>query len=127
MAQFDSTIYRSIEPRNINPTRGVVNQAGRIDTSAYRAVESGIKMVQAIDEEQILNKAEEKADTIANEYLSRSPSEQIYLQNRQKELQSDIDSGIMGDDKDQALQELDLVNTKLAKAKAQGRARQQSC
>lgn len=120
MAQFDSTIYKSIEPRNINPTRGVVSQAGRIDTSAYGAIESGIKMVQAIDEEQILNKAEEKADTIANEYLSRSPSEQIYLQNRQKELQSEIDSGIMGDDKDQALQELDIVNTKLAKAKAQG-------
>jgi len=120
MAQFDSTIYKSIEPRGINPTKGVVNQAGRIDTSAYGAIESGIKMVQAIDEQQILDKAEEKADTIANEYLSRSPSEQVYLQNRQKELQSDIDSGIMGDDKDHALQELDIVNTKLAKAKAQG-------
>lgn len=122
MALFDTTKQQSLYP-GLNPTQGVVDRSGLIDDSSLTtlvglggmALDAGI----ALDQEAVLNEANNVANELADDYLSSSPSEQSYLQSQKTVLENQAASA-PDDAKDAIMAQLDEVTSKLAKGKAQG-------
>jgi len=122
MALFDTTKQQSLYP-GLNPTQGVVDRSGLIDDSSLTtlvglggmALDAGI----ALDQEAVLNEANNVANELADEYLSSSPSEQSYLQSQKTVLENQAVSA-PDDAKDAIMAQLDEVTSKLTKGKAQG-------
>ena len=122
MAVFDTTKQQS-QYFGLNPTQGVVDRSGLIDDSSLStlvglggmALDAGI----SIDKENVMNEANNIANQLAEDYLDRSPSEQMFLQNQKQQLEADATSA-PDEVRDGILKQLDDVNTRLTKAKSQG-------
>ena len=122
MALFDTTKQQSLYP-GLSPTQGVVDRSGLIDDSSLTtlvglgsmALDAGI----SIDKENVMNEANNIANQLADDYLDRSPSEQMFLQNQKQQLESDAISA-PDEVRDGILKQLDDVNARLTKAKSQG-------
>jgi len=122
MALFDTTKQQSLYP-GLSPTQGVVDRSGLIDDSSLTtlvglgsmALDAGI----SIDKENVMNEANNIANQLADDYLDRSPSEQMFLQTQKQQLESDATSA-PDEVRDGILKQLDDVNARLTKAKSQG-------
>ena len=122
MALFDTTQQQS-QYFGIRPTQGVVDRSGEIDTSlltgAVDLAEMGLDYAIKEDKNSVLNTAQQATSELNEEYLSRSPSEQAYLQGQAAELTNQISSAT--DQMKAGLQQkLMDVNERLSRAKAQG-------
>ena len=122
MALFDTTQQ---QPKfyGLNPTQGVADRSGEIDTSllsgAVDLAQMGLDTAIKEDKNNVLNAAQQAASELNNEYLSRSPSEQAYLQGQAAELTNQMSSAT--DQMKAGLQQkLMDVNERLSRAKAQG-------
>lgn len=122
MAEFDTTKQQS-QYFGIRPTEGVVDRSGEIDTSlltgAVDVAEMGLGYAIKEDKNNILNAAEQSASQLNEEYLSRSPSEQAFLQGQVASITDELSSA--SDQMKAGLQQkLMDVNERLSRAKAQG-------
>ena len=124
MAQemFDTTQIKKLYP-GLNVQKGVVNKSGLIDDSMLTSVAGGIALgidkITALDEKLVLEKADERAQALSDEYLNNAPIETAFLQERKMQINEDL-GGAVGDDREHLLEELDLVTTRLSNAKLQG-------
>ena len=124
MAQemFDTTQIKKLYP-GLNVQKGVVNKSGLIDDSMLTSVAGGIALgidkITALDEKLVLEKADERAQALSDEYLNNAPVETAFLQERKMQINEDL-GGAVGDDREHLLEELDLVTTRLSNAKLQG-------
>ena len=122
MATFDTTKQQSIYP-GISATQGVVDKSGAIKPGIIGDIgavtEMGLKGLANIDKLDALEDARLNAETIVDDYLAGSPTEQNYLVNKQLELTSNV-SNSSGEEQSKFMQELNNVNERLVRAKAQG-------
>lgn len=122
MATFDTTKQQSIYP-GISATQGVVDKSGAIKPGIIGDIgavtEMGLKGLANIDKLDALEDARLNAETIVDDYLAGSPTEQNYLVNKQLELTSNV-SNSSGEEQSKFMQELNSVNERLVRAKAQG-------
>lgn len=122
MALFDTTKQQSIYP-GLSVTQGVADRSGLIDDSSLSTIVGlsgmGLDAGIQIDKTNVMNEANQIANDLADEYLTRSPSEQSFLMNQKQQLESDVTSA-PDEVRDGILKQLDDVNTKLTRAKAQG-------
>lgn len=124
MAQdmFDTTQIKKLYP-GLNVQKGVVNKSGAIDDSMLTSVAGGIALgidkITELDEKLVLEKADERAQALSDEYLNNAPVETAFLQERKMQINEDL-GGAVGDDREHLLEELDLVTTRLSNAKLQG-------
>lgn len=122
MATFDTTKQQSIYP-GISATQGVVDKSGAIKPGIIGDIgavtEMGLKGLANIDKLDALENARLNAETIVDDYLAGSPTEQNYLVNKQLELTSNV-SNSSGEEQSKFMQELNSVNERLVRAKAQG-------
>ena len=122
MALFDTTKQQSIYP-GLSVTQGVADRSGLIDDSSLSTIVGlagmGLDAGIQIDKTNVMNEANQIANDLADEYLTRSPSEQSFLMNQKQQLESDATSA-PDEVRDGILKQLDDVNTKLTRAKAQG-------
>ena len=122
MALFDTTKQQSLYP-GLSPTQGVVDRSGLIDDSSLTTLvglgSMGLDAGISIDKENVMNEANNIANQLADDYLDRSPSEQMFLQTQKQQLESDATSA-PDEVRDGILKQLDDVNARLTKAKSQG-------
>ena len=122
MALFDTTKQSSIYP-GLNPTQGVVDRSGLIDDSAISTLAGltkiGLEGAIELDRQGVVNEANKAAEDFANDYLSRSPSEQAYLASQKQELETQL-SGAPQEQKPEYMKRLDEVERRISNAKAQG-------
>ena len=122
MAVFDTTKQQS-QYFGLNPTQGVVDRSGLIDDSSLSTLVGlagmGLEAGISIDKENVMNEANNIANQLAEDYLDRSPSEQMFLQNQKQQLEADATSA-PDEVRDGILKQLDDVNSRLTKAKSQG-------
>jgi len=122
MATFDTTKQSSIYP-GISATQGVVDKSGAIKPGLVGDVAElggmGLKGLANLDKLDALEDARLNAESIVDEYLAGSPTEQNYLANQQRQLSSAVSSS-SGEQQSMFMRELDDVNERLMRAKAQG-------
>lgn len=120
---FDTTKYRRIEGQPY-VSKGVVNKAGAIDTSLISnitgAARLGLDIAYEWDKKDTLEEAEQKALGLTQAYLDQSPSEQIYLAERQREIQGELSQTQDSEALTALRNELTSINERLINAKAQG-------
>jgi hypothetical protein len=120
---FDTTKYRRIEGQPY-VSKGVVNKAGAIDTSLISnitgAARLGLDIAYEWDKKDTLKEAEQEALGLTQSYLDQSPSEQIYLAERQREIQSELSQTQDSEALTALKNELTSINERLINAKAQG-------
>jgi len=122
MALFDTTKQSSIYP-GLNPTQGVVDRSGLIDDSAISTLAGitkiGLEGAVELDRQGVVNEATATAEAFADDYLSRSPSEQAYLASEKVELESQL-AGAPQELKPQYMKRLEDVEKRISNAQAQG-------
>jgi hypothetical protein len=122
MALFDTTKQQSIYP-GLNPTQGVVDRSGLIDDSAISTLagltKMGLEGAVELDRQGVINEASSTAEAFADDYLSRSPSEQAYLASQKQELESQL-AGAPQEQKPEYMKRLEDVEKKISNAQAQG-------
>ena len=122
MALFDTTKQSSIYP-GLNPTQGVVDRSGLIDDSAISTLAGitkiGLEGAVELDRQGVVNEATATAEAFADDYLSRSPSEQAYLASEKVELESQL-AGAPQELKPQYMKRLEEVEKRISNAQAQG-------
>ena len=122
MALFDTTKQSSIYP-GLNPTQGVVDRSGLIDDSAISTLAGltkiGLEGAIELDRQGVVNEANKAAEDFADDYLSRSPSEQAYLASQKQELETQL-AGAPQEQKPEYMKRLDEVERRISNAKAQG-------
>ena len=120
---FDTTKYRRIEGQPY-VSKGVVNKAGAIDTSLISnitgAARLGLDIAYEWDKKDTLKEAEQEALGLTQSYLDQSPSEQIYLAERQREIQGELSQTQDSEALTALRNELTSINERLINAKAQG-------
>lgn len=122
MALFDTTKQSSIYP-GLNITKGVVDQSGLIDDSAISTLAGltkiGLEGAVELDRQGVVSEANKAAEQFADDYLSRSPSEQSYLASEKQELETQL-AGAPQEQKPEYMKRLDEVERRISNAKAQG-------
>lgn len=122
MALFDTTKQSSIYP-GLNVTQGVVDRSGLIDDSAISTLAGltkiGLEGAVELDRQGVVNEANKAAEQFADDYLSRSPSEQAYLASEKQELETQL-AGAPQEQKPEYMKRLDEVERRISNAKAQG-------
>lgn len=122
MATFDTTKQQSIYP-GISATQGVTDKSGAIKPGILGDIgavgEIGLRGLANIDKLDALEDARLNAESIVDDYLAGSPTEQNYLASKQAELSSAV-SNSSGEQKSMFMRELDDVNERLMRAKSQG-------
>src|SRR5210317_1411332 len=120
MALFDTTKQQSIYP-GLNPTQGVVDRSGLIDDSAISTLAGitkiGLEGAVELDRQGVVNEATATAEAFADDYLSRSPSEQAYLASEKVELESQL-AGAPQELKPQYMKRLEEVEKRISNAQA---------
>ena len=122
MATFDTTKQQSIYP-GISATQGVVDKSGAIKPGILGDIasigEQGLSTLISMDKLDAIEDARLNAESIVDDYLSGSPTEQNYLASQRAQLSNAVASS-SGEEKSKFMQELDSVNERLMRAKAQG-------
>lgn len=122
MALFDTTKQQSIYP-GLNVTKGVEDRSGLIDDSAISTLADlttlGLEGAIKIDRQGVIDEANATAEAFADDYLSRSPSEQAYLASQKQELETQL-AGAPEEQKPEYIKRLDEVERRISNATAQG-------
>tara|TARA_R110000823_G_scaffold194563_1_gene325893 strand:- start:115 stop:2049 length:1935 start_codon:yes stop_codon:yes gene_type:complete len=90
-------------------------------TSALKMVDKGIESATAFDKKLTIDEVTDTATLEAQQYLNQSPSEQMFLKERQQEIEADIRLNPDSPKVPSWKARLDDININLANAKEQGK------